>query len=93
MRITRSWNLVDNGNLTNRLEIASGVLVELINFIVWMQYTGSSSVTPHISLFKEEYGFGSGVLGEEVYVGLGRNMWRISFERIESMKFETFVRN
>ncbi|CAF4451667.1 unnamed protein product, partial [Adineta steineri] len=33
--------------------------------------TGSSNVTLRCSSFKEEYGFGLGVSGEEVYVGSG----------------------
>ena len=36
-----------------------------------IQYTGYFGVTPQTSSFKEEYGFGSRVSGEEVYVGLG----------------------
>ena len=43
----------------------------LFTSLFGIRNTGSSNVTSQSSSFKVESGFGLGVLGEEVYVGLG----------------------
>ena len=55
--------------MTYTLKIGLGVSMKLINFIGWMWYTRSFSVTLWISSFNEESWFGLRVSGEEVYLG------------------------
>ena len=71
MRGTRSSNLVDYGNLIDKLEIGSGVTVELIHFIVWDAIYKLFWCDTTKLFIKEESRFGSGVSSKEVYVGSG----------------------
>ena len=97
MRNMRSWNFIYNGNLTNRLEISTGVSAEVINFVIWNSIhrllrcnTAKLFVQRRIQIWVVSFKWSSIC---KIRGGLGRNMGRISSGRIKSRKFKRFVRN
>ena len=97
MRSTRFWNLVYDGNLTDRLKIGTGVSAKLISFVIWISIyriflCNTMKLFIQWSILIWIGGFRwRGIC--KITGGLGRNMWRISSRRIKSRKFERFAKN